>query len=572
MILRPTFASALVGTVSDATVKITVDGTVVFNEADMSLAAFPIGPTTTTNGLIVTVDNDAAVLPNFRLKIDINTLKVWESTQVRIEVSKTGYIKYDNIFTVYGYDLGNGGVITDNPDFLISMQLTAGLALDLAHIIAYREPFSKRVRYYRGINRSDASIYDATSGTDILVGSSNGFVCNNEEDVILKAKHDTFTQTLTIPKAVWFPDHTLSVDCPNCDDCISVANTQVAQIDFDVTALTVLQVNDADAWAIDDLGWFFKVFNKDGTLVSSKQYGQVVDPSFVYDPTVFDFEDIVLPELGDYIVQGCLTLWGKKTGVTLTSASATVEINKWYRIVDNSGGADFTNIGAAANTVGTDFMATGDTPTAWGTGILEVLDKVYECCENEPIHACNWAELEQTGCSDYVIHNHSFGDVTVQMKELNEDGEFVDFGDTISIPGRSSYTLPISADGEYTVTITDEAEGKEFTFAIHNYCNLRKCLLGFIKNLVCACDDFDECKDYCKDFYDFNALTLAAYTYFNIINEQNSFAAVFDLLNPSDVSKLYSAKQILQRFVDYCNECDTCEDCKTKGKKCSCSH
>jgi hypothetical protein len=42
-----------------------------------------------------------------------------------------------------------------------------------------------------------------------------------------------------------------------------------------------------------------------------------------------------------------------------------------YEIIDNdSGTADFTNVGAPNNTVGTFFVATGTTPTSWGDNLL----------------------------------------------------------------------------------------------------------------------------------------------------------------------------------------------------------
>ena len=42
-----------------------------------------------------------------------------------------------------------------------------------------------------------------------------------------------------------------------------------------------------------------------------------------------------------------------------------------YEIIDNdSGTADFTNVGAPNNTVGTFFVATGTTPTSWGDALL----------------------------------------------------------------------------------------------------------------------------------------------------------------------------------------------------------
>lgn len=56
----------------------------------------------------------------------------------------------------------------------------------------------------------------------------------------------------------------------------------------------------------------------------------------------------------------------------LTSGELTVNLK--YKIEDNSGGADFTGVGAAANTVGTQFIATGTTPT-WGTGKLSTVSE-----------------------------------------------------------------------------------------------------------------------------------------------------------------------------------------------------
>jgi|GEM_PF-2294246 len=52
--------------------------------------------------------------------------------------------------------------------------------------------------------------------------------------------------------------------------------------------------------------------------------------------------------------------------------SGTLTINEYYEILNVSGGADFINVGAASNTVGVIFKATGTTPTAWGTGSVQL--------------------------------------------------------------------------------------------------------------------------------------------------------------------------------------------------------
>lgn len=53
--------------------------------------------------------------------------------------------------------------------------------------------------------------------------------------------------------------------------------------------------------------------------------------------------------------------------------NASLIENEYYEIRDVSGGADFLNVGAASNTVGVTFKATGTTPTAWGTGELKLV-------------------------------------------------------------------------------------------------------------------------------------------------------------------------------------------------------
>jgi hypothetical protein len=63
-----------------------------------------------------------------------------------------------------------------------------------------------------------------------------------------------------------------------------------------------------------------------------------------------------------------LTQTGATDPQTISTGSLTVGVT--YEITDNSGGANFTNVGAPNNTVGTFFVATGTTPTSWGTGEL----------------------------------------------------------------------------------------------------------------------------------------------------------------------------------------------------------
>lgn len=54
----------------------------------------------------------------------------------------------------------------------------------------------------------------------------------------------------------------------------------------------------------------------------------------------------------------------------VSKTSGSLIVGKYYRIVNNSGSADWTNVGAPNNDQDTVFKATGTTPTSWGTGEL----------------------------------------------------------------------------------------------------------------------------------------------------------------------------------------------------------
>lgn len=65
------------------------------------------------------------------------------------------------------------------------------------------------------------------------------------------------------------------------------------------------------------------------------------------------------------------TIGGTFEKTTLTSGF--VVEGRTYRIKNNIGGADFTNIGALDNNIGTEFVATGILPENWGSGELAEL-------------------------------------------------------------------------------------------------------------------------------------------------------------------------------------------------------
>ena len=78
---------------------------------------------------------------------------------------------------------------------------------------------------------------------------------------------------------------------------------------------------------------------------------------------------IVGPTVGELNKDGLLPKGMKVVSCTDTVSSGELVVGLRYYILDNSGGADFTGVGAPDNNVATNFVATGTTPT-WGTGII----------------------------------------------------------------------------------------------------------------------------------------------------------------------------------------------------------
>ena len=75
-----------------------------------------------------------------------------------------------------------------------------------------------------------------------------------------------------------------------------------------------------------------------------------------------------------------VTLAQVKTYLGLTDpcqASGSLTVGQLYEIKENTSG-DFSNVGADDNNVGTQFHATGTTPTSWGDGILYIVDETRD--------------------------------------------------------------------------------------------------------------------------------------------------------------------------------------------------
>jgi len=127
----------------------------------------------------------------------------------------------------------------------------------------------------------------------------------------------------------------------------------------------------------------------------------------------------------------------------------TLTIGVTYEIIDNSGGADFTNVGAPNNELGTKFIATGTNPN-WGNDVADLAYNtgapVVTVLENTIGNI--WFTYESTGnykchVSNNFPNNKSIGFVT-RTNTIDPENIYLNIQDEILI--MTSGTTNIWAD------------------------------------------------------------------------------------------------------------------------------
>ena len=129
---------------------------------------------------------------------------------------------------------------------------------------------------------------------------------------------------------------------------------------------------------MDILNWVYLIKNKfTRTTVENPATDLIVlgaDVSYQkrgdkYQNYVMTVEDFLASAARPYkVYTALLTQSGGDNELQITGGTLTVGVS--YQVDINTGGADFTNVGAPNNEIGTWFVATGTTPTSWGTGAL----------------------------------------------------------------------------------------------------------------------------------------------------------------------------------------------------------
>ncbi len=319
--------------VSNLDIAVTVDDVSVIAETDWSSHVSAI---TNANGINVTSD-----IENSRymyLKIDL--VNVWDSIDVEINLSKGGYLDYNQRFTVFGYDLGNNpnqlNILSDPINYNVDMDvvLIPDTVLDgnnrqtegYSKFAMYRKPVSEELyianlagnitgltTYVANASGSPVSFIQG-SPTIIPTTLTTGLVPSTIDQQIKfydAGNPRTLLSTCTtgdinvLAAPVFLPPAQLvtinSNACPGSDFVHNAALEAQALIDFNATDFYFVDDSISYLFATMDLTWTF--INYEGaTQITTIYPGIATTPVFSFPNATYNFPSLPVVDEGDYII------------------------------------------------------------------------------------------------------------------------------------------------------------------------------------------------------------------------------------------------------------------------------
>ena len=376
------------------------------------LNVFAIAPTTILDNHGNSVTFSASTTDNI-ITFDIGLLNVFD--YVDLEFNITGlYNTYNNTFRIYGYDLGNdiSNGITANYDFELVL-LTNNQPY--ASIIAYRQPFSNKIHYYK----SNSSVYTTfelyDTSMNLISTNANGTFIEGDIQIASTITNASGTciqnSFITLNEVTWIPTFQFNNNCTvNCNtSCVLVGSTNNVDITVDYTNVDTVYVNDVEVYPFTDVSYESTIVASDGTLV---QHEVIMDYIYYgyYGATlvkVKSFPNYIVPSIGSFTIQVCFNILGYEAGM-ITSGSLNTD--SYYYINKIAPGGNFAAIsadpGTCPATLGSVFQYKSGTPMFGSNGVIEALvtgnptaDKYYKVKE---IHAnADFGNI----CTDPDIYN-----------------------------------------------------------------------------------------------------------------------------------------------------------------------
>lgn len=500
--------------------KVVVDGATIVDVVVPNIGN-AVGPIATVNGYTVT---NFFYTDPYYAQFDINGLAIHEAVNVEFTVGKTGYHTFTNMFTFYGYDMGNPNSFTFlNPNFeivLVKNTLAPALSEAFASAVIIPRPLTDQIYVYKNNSSPYTPTYSDSLGNVLFTGA-NGFFTSNESMTFDDLNINSGGCSTDIPfvHTKWIPTMVVQATHNGCSDseCFTTLTSNQGFAYLDFSNIARVYVNDIQYYGFYGFTVDFSTIDIDGIETNPiTQVYEGIIPVYNHDgnanPYVF-----TTPNVGDFFIQACFTI----------------------RTQD-------------------DYPAGGATPT--GTEPI-----IVQCCTRLAIQGCNWWSVKETStCGELQICNKTLQDKTISYSVMNDSGSF-DVVDSIDIPACSCVTIVLDTQGVYNFNASHGTSVQAITKSID--CQFRQCMADFIHQIMCKggkdCKDCDDCND--ADYYNFNAFITLSNVYYGIINEYSDVVdfqyVSIDYINTRQAD-LFKAKQYLERMTAYCSDCvNPCSEC-----------
>ena len=515
--------------------------TTLINTTDLSTLVAPIASTTTLDTLDINYTDfvyDAVtgkwVIVMNVYQIGNTVVKTWDKFFVHIEIAKTGYKTYTQVFEVYGYDLGNATIApytnTGNPDFNIYLisdtnnVVSGAQTKPFSSVISYRKPFTDEVHFYNGASTEGVITY-YNDTTNVLIGTnSSGFISNTESLTVRKTSTIgslTCSSTVIVTKKVWMPLLSISATSDeSCDDCSNNLSPTTVSVIQDYSTVTPVNINGVLQFVSTYLTNTIELQQFDYTNVlidtqvlaySLTNYAAyILSPSTYLVPLVFT---INTTELGDNIIQVCSLFKDYEPDPTF---EVTQSENEY------------------------------------------IITTIVSCCVDITISACSWwTVITGETCNDYIFKNCSSNSVDIEVQQLQDDNTFLTIL-TYTVAALSNQTLSFATDGIYLIkvtVVTEDVISYEY-YSLPVYCEIQACFLYYLNQVICKQPNV-VCNESDKVSYDFNAFIITFQTLMMLLNAELNYNYIYTSISADKLLELSTINDYIVRLKEYCTECET---------------
>jgi len=508
--------------------------------------------------------------------ITIPTITTWEEHKVSIKCSAYGCQTYLNIFTVYGYDLGNTteyfnvrpnfNIIMVKDDYRTELQkqeiipnpkkpnefipnpdyISTPIRLVCSGAIIYRRPFTNEIHYYKNVNIGTVS-YTLLHTGEIFSTSENGILCNINEvhifpnytltDVInnnccspqqVLLDECKPTHSIACDAAQWLPKVGYSYVSKNCDGvCVNniTKNLAITELNFD--EITYLCIDDLFHTAFIDLHINKQIWGIGSEIVNDIIKGYIDSYILIDVSTLVDFEYPVDVKYSNY---GYNTLFIDKWEFSTPDLGDYILNTTIY--YDGLVGQELVNISPVINEIGY-FKQYG----------------VLYCEHNDIITNKHWFEINQIECSKYKVTNHSFESITLNIYKLI-NGEFI-ISNTDTLSLCNSVEVLLLNDGIYKIEAIKS--DISYIYVVINYCSIQDCYLRLLQELIC-CNPANDCS--VKNVYNYNIFHSLVNVLMAQLNKEYSFNFIYSFISLEKITELFEIEKLINRInEEYCNTC-----------------